>query len=71
VLSREEEFRVSAKKMSRVLAVLHQLLTTQVVSPRQLAAVVGKLISLAPAVLPASPYLREFFQAIQGEDKLG
>lgn len=66
MLSREEEFRVSAKKMSRVLAVLNQLLSTQVVSPRQLAAVAGMLISLAPAVLPASLYSREFFQAIQG-----
>lgn len=67
LVSRDEQFRVSSKKMKRVLAVLARLISTQEVTPRQLAAVAGKLISLAPAVLPASLYSREFFQAIQGK----
>jgi hypothetical protein len=65
VISKEEEFRVSLKKLEKVLAALAQLLSSSTVSPRQLAAVAGKLISLAPAVLPASLYSRKFFQAIQ------
>lgn len=67
VITREEEFRVSKKKMTKVLAALAQLIEMKVVTPRQLAAVAGKLISLSPAVLPASIYSREFFEAIQGK----
>jgi hypothetical protein len=67
VVTQEEEFRVSSKKMQKVLAALSLLIKATSVSPRQLAAVAGKLISLSPAVLPASLYSREFFQAIQGK----
>jgi hypothetical protein len=67
VVTQEEEFRVSSKKMQKVLAALSLLIKATSVSPRQLAAVASKLISLSPAVLPASLYSREFFQAIQGK----
>jgi hypothetical protein len=67
VITRDEEFRVSKKKMTKVLAALAQLIEAKVVTPRQLAAVAGKLIFLSPAVLPASIYSRKFFQAIQGK----
>jgi hypothetical protein len=66
VKTRTEVFKILNKKMAKVMAALSQLLSAKVVSPRQLAAVAGKLISLSPAVLPASLYAREFFQAIQG-----
>jgi hypothetical protein len=64
---RPERRNSGSQKMGKVHKVLAQLIATQEVSARQLAAVAGKLISLAPAVLPASPYSQEFFQAIQGK----
>lgn len=68
VITREEEFRVSAKKMGKVFGAMSKLIESTKITPRQLAATVaGNLISLAPAVLPASLYSREFFQAIQGK----
>jgi hypothetical protein len=63
VISKEELFRVSEKKMQRVRKVLEQCLESETISHRQLAAPAGKLISLAPAVLPASLYSRTLFQA--------
>lgn len=67
VVTCEERFRVSERKMAKVKAVLEQILGVETVTLRQLAAVAGKLISLSPAVLPASLYSRSFFQAIQGK----
>jgi hypothetical protein len=54
----EEIFRVSDWKMEKVKEVLNQCLESEVISPRQLAALAGKLISMAPAVLPALIYNR-------------
>jgi hypothetical protein len=67
VISPEEIFQVSDKKMAKVRATLTQCLESESVTPRQLAAVAGKLISLSPAVLPASIYSRALFQAMQGK----
>jgi hypothetical protein len=67
VKSKEELFRVSDKKMERVRAVLIQCLKSETITPRQLAALAGKLISMAPAVLSALLYSRTLFQAIQGK----
>jgi hypothetical protein len=67
VVSREELFRVSDKKMEKVRAALTAFLESETTTPRQLTAVAGKLISLSPAVLPASLYSRTLFQAMQGK----
>jgi hypothetical protein len=52
--------------MTKVKAALKQFLESGLVTPRQLAALAGKMISLSPAVLPASLYLRTLFQAPRG-----
>lgn len=67
IISPEKIFRVSEKKMAKVKAALARFLQVDKVTPRQLAAIAGKLISLSPAVLPASLYSRAFFEAIQGK----
>lgn len=67
VILPEEIFRVSDRKMAKVRDTLIQCLESESVTPRQLAAVAGKLISLSPAVLPASIYSRALFQAMQGK----
>jgi hypothetical protein len=67
VVSREELFRVLDRKMEKVRAALTAFLESETTTPRQLAAVAGKLISLSPAVLPASLYSRTLFQAMQGK----
>jgi hypothetical protein len=66
IISEEELFRVSDKKLEKVKAALTQVLNSETITPRQLAAIAGKLISLSPAVLPASLFSRSLFQAIQG-----
>jgi hypothetical protein len=55
--------------MEKVRATLLAFLDAEFTTPRQLAAVAEKSISLFPAVLPASLYSRTLFQALQG--KLG
>lgn len=66
-MSREELFRVSDKKTDKVKAALKLFLESETTTPRQLAAVAGKLISLSPAFLPASLYSQTLFEAIQGK----
>jgi hypothetical protein len=44
VVTKNEEFRVSLKKMKKVLVALARLTASPDVSPRQLATVAGKLI---------------------------
>lgn len=67
IVSREEIFRVSKKKMSKVKAALLEVLESKTITPRQIAGIAGKLISLSPAVLPASLYSRTLFEALQGK----
>jgi hypothetical protein len=67
ILSKEETFRVSDKKMEKVRSALSLVLGSETITPQQIAAVAGKLISLSPAVLPASLYSRTLFQALQGK----
>jgi hypothetical protein len=55
------------KKRAKVRSALSRFLEEDSITPRQLATVAGKLISLSPAVLPASLYSRPFFQALQGK----
>jgi hypothetical protein len=50
-----------------VQAVLTELANAEMVTPRLLAKVAGKVIAMGPAVLPASLYSRPLFQAIQGK----
>jgi hypothetical protein len=58
--------------MEKVKKVLRQCLESEVISPRQLAALAaGKLISMAYAVLPASLYSKTLFEAIQGKITVG
>jgi hypothetical protein len=62
-----QQFRVSEAKLEKVRATLTDLTTAETVTPRLLAKVAGRVIAMAPAVLPASLYSRPFFQAIQGK----
>jgi hypothetical protein len=67
IISPNEIFRASDKKMHKVKTALIRFLALEEVTPCQLVAIAGKLISLSPAVLPASLYSRAFFEAIQGK----
>lgn len=69
VISQEEGFRVSAKKMIKVLAVLNQLVSTQVVLPRQSAAVARNLIGAGGA--SSVPLLKRILPSNSGEIRLG
>jgi hypothetical protein len=64
-----QEFKVSKAKMAKVRATLNELVETELVTPRILAKVAGRIISMGPAVLPASLFSRPLFQAIQGKLK--
>lgn len=46
---------------------MNELVQAKTVTPRLLARVAGRIIAMAPAVLPASLYSRPLFQAIQGK----
>jgi hypothetical protein len=67
VVSQKELFRVLDRKMEKVCAALTAFLDSETTTSWQLAAVAGKLISLSPAVLPASLHSRTPFQAMQGK----
>lgn len=62
-----QQFRVSKTKMEKVRATLSDLTAAETVTPRLLAKVAGRVIAMAPAVLPASLYSRPFFQAMWGK----
>jgi hypothetical protein len=64
--SRMESFTIARSKLEKVAAALRELLAVPSVSPRQLASAVGKLISLSPAMTPASLYSRLLFVAMRG-----
>jgi hypothetical protein len=68
IVSSEEIFQVSDEKMRKLVKLaLMKFLEQAEVTPRQLAAIAGKLISLSPAILLASLYSRSFYEAIQGK----
>jgi hypothetical protein len=67
VVSPEEIFWVSAKKMTKVRVALQEVPESEAITPRQIAAIAGKLILLSPAVLPAALYFRTLFEALQGK----
>ncbi|GAQ91453.1 Reverse transcriptase [Klebsormidium nitens] len=62
-----QRFAVAPAKMEKLRAALRGLAESADVTPRELAKVAGKVISVSPAVLPASLYSRPFFAAIQGK----
>lgn len=64
--SKNERFEVAESKINKLKETLRLALAKQSVSSRDLAQVAGKIISLSPAVAPASLYSRAFFQAIKG-----
>jgi hypothetical protein len=65
--STAQEFRVSETKQEKVRATLKELAQAEPVTPRLLARVAGRIISMGPAVLQASLYSRPLFEAIQGK----
>jgi hypothetical protein len=65
--STAQEFRVSEAKQKKARATLTELVEAETVTPRLLARVAGRIISMGPAVLPTSLYSRPLFQAIQGK----
>ncbi|GAQ84615.1 putative DNA/RNA polymerases [Klebsormidium nitens] len=65
--SLHELFRISEKKKLKVVAVLKQILEANDVTARMLASMAGKLVSLGPAMLPASLFSRPLFAAMQGK----
>jgi hypothetical protein len=64
--SEGQQFEVAASKIEKLKEFLQLTLSKESVSPRDLAQVAGKIISLSPAVAPAALYSRAFFQAIKG-----
>ncbi|GAQ91901.1 hypothetical protein KFL_008780040 [Klebsormidium nitens] len=62
-----EIFRISEKKKLKVFAVLEQILESDEITARMLASMAGKLVSLGPAMLPASLFSRPLFAAMQGK----
>ncbi|GAQ82637.1 putative Reverse transcriptase [Klebsormidium nitens] len=60
-----QRFAVSPAKMEKLRTALRELAECAEVTPRLLARVAGKVISVSPAVLPAALYSRPFFAAIQ------
>jgi hypothetical protein len=65
--STAQEFRVSEAKQEKVRATLIELVEAETVTPRLLARVAGRIISMGPALLPASLYSRPLFQAMRGK----
>jgi hypothetical protein len=65
--AKEESFRISEKKLSKLKVVLEEAIGKPLVSARTLAKLAGKLISTSPAVLPASLFSRNLFQALKGK----
>ena len=62
-----QRFTVAPAKMDKLRSALQALLDATDVTPRELAKVAGKIISVSPAVLPAALYSRPLFAAIQGK----
>jgi hypothetical protein len=60
-------FSVAPAKMEKVMNCLRELQQAKQVLARQLAAVVGKIISISPAVMPATLYSRPLFAALQSK----
>lgn len=65
--SEEQEFRVGEAKLKKLKEALGGIPTSSEVSARQLAALAGQLVSISPAVLPASLFSRSLFLTMQNK----
>jgi hypothetical protein len=64
--AKTERFTVAPGKLEKVAGALRDLIAAHTVTPRQLASVASKLISLSPVMTPAALYSRPLFEAIKG-----
>jgi hypothetical protein len=55
---------VSDAKLQKTRVALSEFLSATEISPRLLAKLAGKIISLSPAVVPAALYSRPLFEAL-------
>ncbi|GAQ85833.1 putative DNA/RNA polymerases [Klebsormidium nitens] len=63
-----ETFSISEKKLAKIEAALLSVIQSDVISARDLAEMAGKLVSVAPAVLPALLFVRPLFAAMKGKE---
>jgi hypothetical protein len=63
--SERELFSVSDSKIAKLKQVLEEMIRQPSTSPRKLAALAGKILSVSPAVLPAALYSRTFYAALK------
>jgi hypothetical protein len=62
-----QKFLIGEKKIAKIKAVLLETIANPTTSPRKLAKLAGKLVSISPAVLPAALLSRSLFEAMQGK----
>jgi hypothetical protein len=65
--SEQQAFRVSEAKIAKLKRALTEMLERPSTSPRKLAALAGKILSVSPAVLPAALFGRSFYAALRGK----
>jgi hypothetical protein len=65
--SLEQRFMIGESKVAKIKAVLLDTIKDPTTTPRKLAKLAGKLVSISPAVLPAALFSRTLFEAMQGK----
>jgi hypothetical protein len=65
--SQRQQFKVSDSKIQKLKQALEEMINRPTTSPRKLAALAGKILSISPAVLPAALYSRTFYDALHGK----
>jgi hypothetical protein len=65
--TQEQLFKVSKSKIQKLKQALDEMIQRPTTSPRKIAALAGKILSVSPAVLPAALYSRSFYLALRGK----
>jgi hypothetical protein len=65
--SLEEQILISESKVQKIKLILADTIRDPSTTPRKLAKLAGKLVSISPAVLPAALFSRCLFEAMQGK----
>jgi hypothetical protein len=63
----QQVFRVSEAKAEKLKKALQDMIEKPSTSPRKLAALAARILSISPAVLPAALFSRSFYSALQGK----
>jgi hypothetical protein len=66
--AKQQIFKVSEAKIRKLQQALDDMIQRPSTSPRKIAALAGKILSVSPAVLPAALYSRSFYLALRRKE---